>query len=202
MSIKRKATYNAIWLSLGSLTELIFGYFYIVILSRQLGADGLGQYYYILAIVTTITLVMNLNPPEILIKSIARQSDFVSRDMGYYLVIRFFLSILSVALILTMVFLSSRSAPFKWALIFSIPYAVTLIYGHLLEAVAKAHQDVLHLTLSRIVERLLAVGLLLVVAAAGRVSINLCILIVVFSSLIQTRGEMETQSKSNTLGCL
>lgn len=185
MSTKKTATFNAILLGLQTLIELFLSYFYIIILTRALGAAGLGEYYYIITIVTTVMMLQYLNHSDLLIKRIAQNESTVSQDMGCFISIRFLMALVLCGVVAGIGLFSSRGHEFKTALWISAAYGVSLILSNFLETVAKAHQNVRPFALARVLEKGLALLFLYTVLMKSQINITAAITIVTGASLIQ-----------------
>jgi len=185
MSKKERATVNAGILAAGTFVEFLLSYVFIVFLARRLGPQGLGQYYYIIALISTLGLVCLLNSNDFLIKEIAKRTVMLPHILGRYVIIRMAMIVLCVLAIAVLAGYSARDNPFRLALFIGAFYSINLIMGGLLETIARGYEVILPLTLARLTERGVALVLLLVLIFLFDVSIVQAIGIIVIASIAQ-----------------
>ncbi|MCM8774878.1 MAG: flippase [Candidatus Omnitrophica bacterium] len=185
MLYKERAIANAVVLAFGNVAELVLAYFFIAYLSRGVGAAGLGQYYYILNLVNTVALLYIFSPAALLSKKIAQNEPTLLEDMGIYYAVGSLISVVCILVILILAICSSRYWDFKIALTISSVCIISIVFGNLIDAIAKANLNVWPSVLSRVAERLFSLFLLFLFLGYGKLTIISAIFIVSLASLVQ-----------------
>ncbi|NIA04064.1 MAG: oligosaccharide flippase family protein [Nitrospiraceae bacterium] len=156
MSLKKEYIVNTAWIGATQIINSIISYIIIVLISRELGASGLGDYSFLFSFVGLFFIMADLGLSALLIKELSK--DF--SDANHYLSVLIYLKIILVSLtfllfLLVSYFLKSNSSIFIGLIIVGIIYTFNSFTG-VYQSILRVKNQGKVLSLSRFSERIIA----------------------------------------------
>ncbi len=154
MSLKLKYLLNTGIVAISKVFESIFAYLIIVLITRNLGAEGLGQYSFIFSFVGLFFILGDFGVLDMIIKDLSRDFSKVDKYVSNVLIIRIFLGLLFLSIYFISLLFISRDYMFALFLAGIINF-FTLI-GSVFDAILRVKSKGYLVSLMSFSERFLA----------------------------------------------
>jgi O-antigen/teichoic acid export membrane protein len=183
MSLKKKFIFNTAIISISKVIESIISFLIIILISRELGAEGLGQYSFIFSFVGLFFILSDWGLKTMMIKDLSKNFTKVDKYISNIFTTKIILSVLSFLFYFILLFFIRESNLF-WHLVFAGLIQLTQIICSLGLNILQIKTEGLKIAGIEIIERILALLGAIIIFSLTK-NLLLFIMILFLSGLIR-----------------
>ncbi len=183
MSDAKSITKNVGFLYIGEIISQVLSFFLVITLARYLGDTGLGKYSFAFSFVTIFLIIADLGLPTLITKEISRNKKLTEVYLTKTFTLKLILNLFT--LLVTVIAISISKKDTEIIILVTLAGVSMFLYnfGGMFRAIFQAYEVMGYEAFSRIIERIIAVGLGIYLLMKGYGILSLFVVIII-SNLI------------------
>jgi len=175
---------NTSFITFSKIIENLAAYFIIILISRYLGAEGLGQYSFIFAFVGIFCLFADFGLSEMMVKDLSKNFSKINKYLSSLFSLKLILTFISFLIYFVCLFFIGKKEIFLALVLVGIMQIITIFQGVFYNILRIKHSG-RKIMIVNIVERVIALLGVLIILPLTK-SLTLLVLIFLISNLMKS----------------